>query len=55
MTWEEQWGEITPYNLVTVEQYLADMSHVLSDKQLKKRAHNFLPYLFKVIRWSTVL
>lgn len=49
MTWEEQLGEISPYNLVTVEQYLADMDHVLNDKQLKKRVHNFLPHIFKVI------
>lgn len=46
--WENQWGEITPYNLVTVEQYLEDMHHVLNDKQLKKKVHAFLPYLFKV-------
>lgn len=49
VTWEEQWGEITPYNLVTVEQYLADMSHVLNDKSLKSRVGKFLPYLFKAV------
>ncbi|XP_077286465.1 sarcoplasmic calcium-binding protein isoform X2 [Arctopsyche grandis] len=49
LTWEEQLGEISPYNLVTVEQYLADMDHVLNDKQLKKRVHNFLPYIFKAV------
>lgn len=46
--WEKQWGEITPYNLVTVEQYLEDMHHVLNDRELMRRAHSFLPYLFKV-------
>lgn len=46
--WEKQWGEINPYNLVTVEQYLEDMHHVLNDRELMKRAHSFLPYLFKV-------
>lgn len=46
--WVNQWGEITPYNLVTVEQYLEDMHHVLNDKQLKKKVHSFLPFLFKV-------
>lgn len=46
--WISQWGEITPYNLVTVEQYLEDMHHVLNDKQLKKKVHSFLPFLFKV-------
>lgn len=48
MTWEEQWGAIDPYNFVTVEQYLEDMHHVLNDKSLKKKAHRWLPYLFKV-------
>lgn len=46
--WEKQWGEISPYNLVTVEKYLDDMHHVLNDKHQMKRAHSFLPYLFKV-------
>ncbi|CAK1541445.1 unnamed protein product [Leptosia nina] len=49
MTWEEQWGAIDPYNYVTVEQYLEDMHHVLNDKTLKKRAHRWLPYLFKAV------
>ncbi|CAK1590596.1 unnamed protein product [Parnassius mnemosyne] len=49
MTWEEQWGAIDPYNFVTVEQYLEDMHHVLNDKSLKKRAHRWLPYLFKAV------
>ncbi|VVC97058.1 unnamed protein product [Leptidea sinapis] len=48
LTWEEQWGAIDPYNFVTVEQYLEDMHHVLSDKTLKHRAHRWLPYLFKL-------
>lgn len=49
LTWEEQWGEIDPYNFVTVEQYLEDMNHVLNDKSLKKKAHRWLPYLFKAV------
>ncbi|XP_045503258.1 sarcoplasmic calcium-binding protein [Colias croceus] len=49
LTWEEQWGAIDPYNYVTVEQYLDDMHHVLNDKTLKKRAHKWLPYLFKAV------
>nr|CAI5829549.1 unnamed protein product [Callosobruchus analis] len=32
--WEKQWGEIDPYNLVTVEKYLETMHHVLNDKIL---------------------
>ncbi|XP_063368572.1 sarcoplasmic calcium-binding protein [Cydia amplana] len=48
-TWEEQWGAIDPYNFVTVEQYLEDMHHVLNDKTLKKKAHRWLPYLFKAV------
>lgn len=46
--WIEQWGEISPYNLVGVEQYLEEMHHVLNDCSLKKKCHNFLPFLFKV-------
>ncbi|KAF5285214.1 hypothetical protein FQR65_LT13329 [Abscondita terminalis] len=34
--WENLWGEITPYNLVTVERYLEDMHHVLNDKAIDK-------------------
>ncbi|XP_032526546.2 sarcoplasmic calcium-binding protein isoform X1 [Danaus plexippus] len=49
LTWEEQWGPIDPYNFVTVEQYLEDMHHVLNDKTQKKRAHRWLPYLFKAV------
>ncbi|XP_074041763.1 sarcoplasmic calcium-binding protein isoform X2 [Leptinotarsa decemlineata] len=47
--WEKQFGEITPYNLVTVERYLENMHHVLNDKRLVRRAHTFLPYIFKAI------
>ncbi|CAH0714017.1 unnamed protein product, partial [Brenthis ino] len=49
LTWEEQWGAIDPYNFVTVEQYLEDMQHMLNDKTLKKKAHKWLPYLFKAV------
>lgn len=49
LTWEEQWGAVDPYNFVTVEQYLEDMHHVLNDKSLKKKAHRWLPYLFKAV------
>ncbi|XP_052866489.1 sarcoplasmic calcium-binding protein isoform X2 [Anopheles cruzii] len=48
-TWEQQWGEITPYNLVTVEQYLTEMHHVVNDRDLKKKVHRFLPYLYKAV------
>ncbi|XP_044739315.1 sarcoplasmic calcium-binding protein [Chrysoperla carnea] len=47
--WEEQWGEINPYNLVTVEQYLEDMYHVVNDEDRRNRVHLFLPYLFKAV------
>jgi len=47
-TWEEQFGEITPYNLVTAEQFLTDLHHRLNDKKMAKRIGRFLPYLFKV-------
>ncbi|KRT85668.1 HLH domain-containing protein [Oryctes borbonicus] len=47
--WEKQWGEIEPYNLVTVEQYLEDMLHVVNDKDRAKKVHSFLPYLFEAI------
>lgn len=47
--WEKRFGEISPYNLVTVEKYLDDMHHVLNDKDLVRRAHTFLPYLFKAL------
>ena len=47
--WEEQWGEISPYNLIPVEKYLSEMQHVLHDKSLKKKVHRFLPYLFRAV------
>ncbi|KAJ8680843.1 hypothetical protein QAD02_016630 [Eretmocerus hayati] len=47
--WEEQWGEISPYNLVDVEKYLAEMHHVLEDKSLRRKVHHFLPFLFKAV------
>ena len=47
--WEEQWGEISPYNLVCVEKYLEEMHHVLNDPTLKKKCHHFLPFLFKAV------
>ncbi|XP_034945320.1 sarcoplasmic calcium-binding protein [Chelonus insularis] len=47
--WVEQWGEISPYNLVGVEQYLEEMHHVLNDPSLKKKCHHFLPFLFKAV------
>lgn len=47
-TWESQWGEISPYNLVNAEQYLTQMHHAINDKDLACKIHSFLPYLFKV-------
>ncbi|XP_025831244.1 sarcoplasmic calcium-binding protein [Agrilus planipennis] len=47
--WEKLWGEITPYNLITVEKYLEDMQHVVNDGDLRKKAHGFLPFLFKAV------
>ncbi|PSN47012.1 hypothetical protein C0J52_15335 [Blattella germanica] len=47
--WEKQWGVLDCYNLVTTEQYLLNMQHVLNDSSLKKKAHHFLPYLFKAV------
>lgn len=47
--WESRWGEVTPYNLVTVEQYITDMHHILNDKYLVKKIQGFLPYLFKAV------
>ncbi|CAG9858913.1 unnamed protein product, partial [Phyllotreta striolata] len=47
--WEKQFGEISPYNLVSVEKYLENMHHVLNDKSLVRKAHSFLPYLFKAV------
>lgn len=34
---------------MTVEQYLADMYHVMTDKDLKKKVHKFLPFLFQAV------
>lgn len=47
--WEERWGNVSPYNLVTTEQYLEDMHHIVNDKQLRKKVHTFLPFLFKAV------
>ncbi|KAL3270647.1 hypothetical protein HHI36_021176 [Cryptolaemus montrouzieri] len=47
--WIKRWGEITPYNLVTVEKYLEYMHHVLNDRKLVRRAHSFIPYIFRAI------
>lgn len=47
--WQEQWGEISPYNLINVEKYLEEMHHVLNDSSLKKKCHHFLPFLFKAV------
>lgn len=47
-TWEEQFGEITPYNLVTAEQFLTDLHHRINDEKMYKKVGRFLPYLFKV-------
>lgn len=47
-TWETQWGEISPYNLINAEQYLAEMHHAVNDKELREKIHTFLPFLFKV-------
>lgn len=47
--WEEQWGEISPYNLICIEKYLDKMQHVLNDPSLKKKCHHFLPFLFKAV------
>ncbi|XP_067637383.1 sarcoplasmic calcium-binding protein [Eurosta solidaginis] len=51
-TWEEQFGEITPYNLITVEQFLTELHHCLNDKNLRKRMGRFLPYLFKAVDYD---
>jgi Ca2+-binding EF-hand superfamily protein len=40
---------VTPYNLITIEQYLTEMHHVMTDKDLKKKVHKFLPYLFQAV------
>lgn len=51
-TWEEQFGEITPYNLVTAEQFLVEVHHRLNDEQMVKRIGRFLPYLFKAVDYD---
>ncbi|KAM7349952.1 sarcoplasmic calcium-binding protein [Cochliomyia hominivorax] len=51
-TWEEQFGEITPYNLVTAEQFLTDLHHRLNDEKMFKRVGRFLPYLFKAVDYD---
>lgn len=51
-TWVEQFGEITPYNLVTAEQFLTEVHHRLNDEQMEKRIGRFLPYLFKVVTFN---
>lgn len=48
-SWEEQWGEISPYNLINAEQYLTEMHHTVNDKELRGKIHRFLPFLFKVL------
>lgn len=48
--WETQWGEISPYNLINAEQYLTEMHHAINDSDLRDKIHNFLPYLFKVVK-----
>lgn len=48
-TWKEQWGEISPYNLINAEQYLTEMHHTVNDKALRGKIHKFLPFLFKVM------
>ncbi|XP_060811606.1 sarcoplasmic calcium-binding protein [Bombus pascuorum] len=47
--WEEQWGEISPYNLICIDKYLEQMQHVLNDSSLKRKCHYFLPFLFKAV------
>lgn len=51
-TWEEQFGELSPYNLVTAEQFLTDIHHRLNDKKMAKRIARFLPYLFKAVDYD---
>lgn len=40
---------MTTYNTVTVEEYLTSMHHALNDKDLRKKFHLFLPYLFQAV------
>ncbi|TMW54175.1 hypothetical protein DOY81_000759 [Sarcophaga bullata] len=51
-TWQEQFGEITPYNLVTAEQFLVDIHHRLNDEKMFKSVGRFLPYLFKAVDYD---
>lgn len=46
--WEERWGNMDAYNMITTEQLLEEMHHVMNDKDLRKKVHSFLPFLFKV-------
>lgn len=50
--WEEQFGEISTYNLITAEQFLTDLHHRLNDKKMAKRLGRFLPYLFKAVDYD---
>lgn len=50
LSWESQFGEVTPYNLVIAEQYLKEMHRAVNDKSQRDRIHQFLPYLFKVCK-----
>ncbi|XP_065207921.1 sarcoplasmic calcium-binding protein isoform X2 [Planococcus citri] len=47
--WKEQWGCIDPYNLITTQQYLEDMKHVINDEDRRKKVHTLFPYLFKAV------
>ncbi|KAK6641880.1 hypothetical protein RUM44_013600 [Polyplax serrata] len=47
--WEIQRGTIDPYNLVTTDQFLEDMHHIMNDKSLRKKVHSFLPFFFKAV------
>lgn len=47
--WESNWGVMEPYNTISVEQYLTDMHHVMTDKDLRKKVHKFLPFLFQAV------
>ncbi|KAL1454181.1 hypothetical protein WDU94_010461 [Cyamophila willieti] len=47
--WEEHFGSVDKYNLVSIHQYLEIMHHSLNDTKLRKKVHHFLPYLFKAV------
>ncbi|XP_067015668.1 sarcoplasmic calcium-binding protein [Anabrus simplex] len=49
VVWEDQWGLAHPYNMVTTEQYLENMHHVVNDRSLRSKAHEFLPHLFQAV------